>query len=262
MSKLSRRSLVTSAAALPELAVPVAAVATCSADDARINALWAERTATAGELRGLHREIEEAESKLPEWARPGPKYLRSDGTYGGEDVGWPLIQGGRTPEDGVINKRPSPDDIRETFEIHVRHRGEDVWQRVKDAQKVYEKSMAELNERLRLQRIEKERVGLAGCDERQEALCDRSNDIDDAIEAMPATAAKAAAMFMIAMLRNNPGNADTLRGDGSDGDGDGLGSIAGHILPVLRPQLTGLIAHHVDDLIDNPSTPNDRREWW
>jgi len=51
-----------------------------------------------------------------------------------------------------------------------------------------------------------------------------------------------------------------------EGDGqrrrpaDGLGSIAGHILPVLRPQLTGLIAHHVDDLIDNPSTPNDRRE--
>ena len=68
-----RRSLVTSAAALPALAVPAAAVAACSADDARINALWTERTATAGELRKLGREINEATAKMPDWARPGPQ---------------------------------------------------------------------------------------------------------------------------------------------------------------------------------------------
>jgi hypothetical protein len=31
---------------------------------------------------------------------------------------------------------------------------------------------------------------------------------------------------------------------------------------LLRPQLTGLMASRVDDLIDNPSTPNVERDWW
>jgi hypothetical protein len=40
---------------------------------------------------------------------------------------------------------------------------------------------------------------------------------------------------MIAMLRHNPSNADTLQGGGGENDGDGLSPIARHMLPLLRP---------------------------
>jgi hypothetical protein len=152
----------------------------------------------------------------------------------------------------MMNKRPSPDDIRKNFEWHVRYQGRQVR---KEAQKVYEESMARMDERLRLQTIEKQKVGLPELVEREEALCDRNGDIGDAIGSMLLSPMRAAAMFMISMTWEG-GNNSTLE------DAEGLSNVAPHVLPLLRPQLTGLIGSHVDDLIDNPSKSNFDREWW
>jgi hypothetical protein len=232
---------VTGVAALPALAIPAAT----TSDDARIERLWTERTDIAFEMRAVARASREARGRLPEWAACGPMYLKSDGTYGGPSVGWPRKDDCQLPSVGaVINARPSPHDIRKDFELYVSVYGRRV---TKAVRKVYEKRMAEFNERLRRQQLEEEALGLPALEKRSDALDSRIFEIDEAIEQTATSPTKAAAMFMIELQCGRT----TV----------GLDDADVCLLSVLRPRLTGLIALHIDDLIRRPSIPISEREF-
>jgi hypothetical protein len=92
-----------------------------------------------------------------------------------------------------------------------------------------------------------------GLDEQLGTLSDAIVDLEEKIEAAPIVSpTKAAVMFLIGL---STGNVD----DSIDGS---LHWIAGGILPVLRPHLSGLIARQIDDLIEHPEKPNGKREFW
>jgi hypothetical protein len=238
---LSRRSLVTGAAALTALPIPAAA----TKDDARIERLWIERTRIASEMRAIARASREARGKMPEWAANGPMYLKSDGTYGGPIVGRPRKDDCRLPQAGaIINVRPSAQDIRKDFDLYVSVYGPRAR---KAAWEVYKKRVAQFNERCRQQKLLEQALGLPSLEKRSDGLMSRLFKIDKAIEEAATSPTKAATLFMIELQcgRTNVGleNADVC------------------LLSVLRPHLTGLIALHVDDLIRHPSIPIEEREF-
>jgi len=248
----TRRAILAGAAAVPIAATTAERAFARTADDERIEQLWKERTKLVAESQELHRAHVNAEACLPEWAAPGPTYLHSDGSYGGPDVGWPRKEVDRLPEGPVmINVRPSPHDCRRDFETSVR-----IWgkRERKKAQRVYEARIAALDERIARQREEHAKVGLPAIDDLTEHVMDRVCDIDDAIKAIPTSSpTKAAAHFMLGLLLGRL--SDTLDDD------DDLGTIASGVLPLLRPHLSGMIAQHIDDLIEHPAKPLCEREF-
>lgn len=243
-------AVATAVTIVPALAGP-AASDTMTESDAQIERLWIERTTLAAESRALWRAHQVAESQMPEWAAPGPMYLCSDGAFRGSEVGWPRLDPGRLPEGrAMINVRPSPHDIKRGFDTHM-----SVWGPcgAKAAQAAYDRRMADLNERQLRQRVEREKVGLPANEAQAEAVSERILDINEAIEHLAGNSPTYfAVMLMLGLTGENV--RDAL-------DCEGLGTVARCILPRLRPQLSGLIARHVDDLIEHPSKLNGEREF-
>jgi hypothetical protein len=247
MPDLSRRHLVTTAAGLPALALPaaggVAALPTGPAfareadQEVRITELWARRQNKVRELRALHDQIEEAEAKLPEWARGGPMYVNSEGEYVGQFVGWPAVDdGGRRPGKGAyINRRPGPGDIRRNFELSFSiTRSKEGRRKLRSE---YKNALTRLNERRAKQRLEEDAVGLGSLHNATEIVCSQISHTDYQIVAFPKSSpARAAAVYLSEMMF-----------DASKTDYTPL--AAQPILEHLRPHLTGLLAQHVDDVI-------------
>ena len=61
-------------------------------------------------------------------------------------------------------------------------------------------------------------------------------------------------MFMLGMTYGGHQD-DTL-------EMDEMCAFARGILPLIRPQLSGLIAQQVDDLIEHPEKPHGERDFW
>ena len=119
-------------------------------------------------------------------------------------------------------------------------------------QKAYERQMAAFNERRRRQKEEKDKLGILALEARGDWLSDRMYEIENTIDEAPVSPTKAAAMFVVVMLIFGHKD-DTLS------QRDEIGLFARNILPLIRPHLSGLIAQHIDDLIDHPDTPNHQR---
>jgi hypothetical protein len=143
--------------------VPIAATATTAALGAgssrqEIDALYAERTELAARSRILREEHEAAEASMPWWAQPGHKYVRSDGLWVGESVGWPAIDDGRLPlyPNAWLNKRVSPHEICKDREIDAKRAS----MRPYEAHARYRRRMRDLIARLRRQREEKAKAGV------------------------------------------------------------------------------------------------------
>jgi hypothetical protein len=255
MPNLSRRHLVTTAAALPALAVPAAAQAmpAFAADQNKvINEMWERRLSVVRELAGVHRQIDDAEVQLPKWARCGPRYLCHDGTFDGPMVGWPLIEDdGKRPTVGDrFNRRPGPHDLRDDLELTLRLVGN---KGRKAAQRAHAELMAELNARIGKQRAEQEKFGLPTLYDRGDELAARISAIEDEVVNVPiASPAKAAAMFLLGMSRDSI-DSDTIY--------DGFGMAVDGVLPLLHPFLSGALACHVADVMDNPDIPMGQREF-
>lgn len=235
---------------VPALASP-AASDTMTESDAQIEQLWIERTTLAAESRALWRAYEVAESQMPEWAAPGPMYLCSDGAFRGSEVGWPRLDPGRLPEgSAMINVRPSPHDIKRDFDTQM-----SVWgpRGAKAVRAAYDCRMADLNERQLRQRAEREKVGLPANEARMDVIVGRILDINEAIEQLAGSSPTYFAVILMLGLTGENVH-DAL-------DCEGLGTVARCILPRLRPQLSGLIARHVDDLIEHPLKLNGEREF-
>lgn len=224
-----------------------------AADDDRVQMLWNERTAATRRLRRTWADTTAAEASMPEWAQSGPMYLLSDGSYGGTVVGWPRIEGGRLPVgQAMINKRPGPHDLEKNFNLAVRQGGQ---RSRKMAQRTYDRALAALNDRRARQRAERDKVGLTELNATLDNLADLISELNEQIEAIPGVSpTKTAAVFMIAITRGF--------GDNALDDSDAQETMAQAILPLIRPHLSGLIAQHIDDVIQHPSTPHGERDFW
>ena len=128
-------------------------------DDANgvVNALWGEYVALIARFREINAAIDEAKARLPEWARSGPGYLADDGTLQGVVVKWPQDLSVRPRLGYLAPARLGPKNIKDFFDqevaAHPMFRAE--------ARARYRARMRALVGRLRDQRAQRDRVGLA-----------------------------------------------------------------------------------------------------
>jgi hypothetical protein len=241
--ELARRSFLAGLAVAVPIGATAATAALASPGAARseVDQLYEKRTELAAQSRELREQYRAAEASMPWWAQPGPSHLRGDGIWRGTDVGWPAVDDDKLPPraDFMLNKRPSPSDIKGDFDAQIRHWGD---KRRPEIRAVYRRRMRDLISRLRLQREEEQKAGIAKISAQLDAIGERLSEIDERIENLnvaPADAAqKAAALILITSLyecwQSN----------------DEFGNTA--TLVALQPFLTGQIREHVDYVIEHP----------
>jgi hypothetical protein len=219
---------------------------------AAIDELYAERTELAARSREWREQHNAAEASMPWWAQPGPSHLRGDGKWRGGDVGWPAIDNDKLPSSPelMLNKRPSPRDIRKDFELSLRWLGE---KRRPEIRAVYRSRMRALVERLRRQREEELKVGLPALEAQFEKIVERIGEVDDRLENLAVEPAdvpqKVAAVLLIASNY-----------DRKQDDNFGYGNSA--TLEALRPLLTGQVREHADHAVTNPDDEMCSMPFW
>jgi hypothetical protein len=174
-----------------------------------------------------------ADSKLPEWARPGPKYLgRDGGAWGDERTGWPIAADlSRRPlMSDCVNARPSPDELYEEY-----RRADDRWGAPLQN---FAAQLAALNDRLRQKDAEEERLGIPALDERLEASFNARRAVEFALEKLIDSSDLAAAAVLMVEIELDNGE-----------DVPGLHRAA---LRALTPRLAGEIAADADRILSQP----------
>jgi hypothetical protein len=219
------------ATALPAIAATEAPA--LSATDRRVLDLWRRRTKILGIVDRLHDKCRAAYDKLPEWARSGPVYFRADGNPAGlpRESRWPMVADlNRRPVDanGLINARPSPDDLRNEFWLAFA-RGDEV------TALELERSLAEHADRQFQQEAEQKRVGV-------DTLVERSDDANDAFLAVEKKIEEQIGASVLALagvlIEAIDGNLDE--------DIPGLYRAA---LAAIRPRLVSVIAEDADRVL-------------
>jgi hypothetical protein len=167
--------------------------------------------------------------------------MAGDGSLRGADSGWPAIQDAvpsGKPGD-LIFLRPSPGDALRVYELSIPLKGE------KGALADYRRALRGLAARRMAKKAEEKRTGVAAATVALEALYEQERAIQRDIEALsPTTPNAAAARILIEAMAE----AD-FREPASSSDAVAVALIA---LEHLRPALRGIIAAHVDELLDNP----------
>jgi hypothetical protein len=239
---LARRSFLVGLA----VTVPIAVTASTgapgapSASRSEIDDLYAERTELAARSRTLTEQHKAAEASMPWWAQPGRKYVRSDGQWVGEKVGWPAIDDGELPPNPStwINKRVSPFEIRKDFTIDANRASMSP----DEARVRYRRRMRGMIARLRRQREEEAKAELRQFRDQLDAIGERLGEIDKKIENFSVSAAnaaqKAAAVALITSLYDHRRRTDCFGNSAT--------------LVALQPFLTGQIREHVDYVIEHP----------
>jgi hypothetical protein len=239
---LARRSFLVGLA----VTAPIAATASAEAFAApmvsrsEIDDLYAERTKLTARSKTLKDQYRAAEDSMPWWAQPGQKYVRSDGQWIGEKVGWPAIDDGKLPSCPSIwiDKRISPHEIRNDFAIDT----ETARMGPVEARVRYRSRMRDMIARLRRQREEEAKAGLRQFRDRLNEIRESLKEIDKKIENSNVTAADAAQK--VAAVTLIASSCDRRRSH------EYLGNSA--TLVALQPFLTGQIREHVDYVIEHP----------
>ncbi len=254
--ELSRRALVAGVASVASAAVisqSAAANAPAGAVDAKLTELWARRQALAVAYRAADIAAREAAQRMPEWARPGPRYLHSDGTYSGETISWPRVEDGAMPKgSAMMNKRPGPNDIEENYKLNLQIFGP---RGAKESRATRDRSRRELADRRRRQRAEERKVGLPGLERTVSEIIDQLLDVEQRILGLVPTPNTIAAGLLIDLAHES--NAED-----SVAAPSGEMILASRVLEALRPQLHGAICINVEELLDNRSKPISEMAFW
>jgi hypothetical protein len=227
------------AAATGATALPAAAaeVPKLSAVDRQVLELWERRAKLQAVAERCLEQYSAASDRLPEWARSGPVYLRTDGRPSGldEHVGWPAVADlSLRPVNaaGFVKARLGPQDIRDEFSRAMQE-GED---RVAVIEK-HGRAFVEFAERIRAQNAEENRLGIdtlgGRCDAANEAVAGVENEFDQYLRT---SVLALACVLMIAIE------------DGCE-DIEGLNRAA---LAAIRPLLSSAIAQDADRVLADP----------
>jgi hypothetical protein len=225
------------AAVLPAGASAASPAPQLSAVDRRVLDFWRRRQRVVSVRERLRAEQKAKEEQLPSWAKCGPVYLLPDGSPSKEHkaaAGWPIVVDlSRRPViNGVIKARPNAEDLYYEFKAMI---AADVdWT---TATHEFARTLGELNDRLRQQRAEKDRVGISPShDERDEHVYDILHDIEDEIdELVPASVQALGAALIPRIERDDDEEEDRQRHRAT--------------LALIRPQLVGAIAEDADRVL-------------
>jgi hypothetical protein len=243
MPNSNRRTVLRSMLAAGALALPTAAISAPPGEDA-VLALWERRDALRDRIAEADALLDQAQARLPWWAASGERYLHRDGSLSGGNVGWPAIQGLEPPtmEGAYRTARPGPHDIRRDYQCQQRIWGTEA------TRPQYRRHWRDLIARLRAQRSEREKAGVTQASALCEELDEVRIDLNDAIETLPLTTPSTlAARVLIKANYAIYGNRTFAEID--------AGEIAFLVLEYLRPNLSGMLRAHVDEIIDNPDKP-------
>ena len=250
-TKSSRRVILGGLVAAPVAFTPVMPVVALAASSS-VHELWNERRGLCALIRSLNSQAQEATALMPWWAQPGPMYLYHDGSFGGEVVFSPAMQGVEPPRHGAFkNIRPGSNDLRRDYELYL-----NLWGtvRAEEIKRNYRDRLRALAQRRREQRREKEKVGLIELQARLQDADNRAYDLGEAIEDFADHSPDVlAAKLMV-------GLGFTAHADAHAGGHNLIGIKS--TLEALLPHLAGNIAADVADLLDHPCTPLCERAAW
>jgi hypothetical protein len=241
----TRRAALAALAGVPALAILPAvarepALDTDSADD-RALALWERRHTFRQPILDAERRVREAKGRMPAWALPGPRFIDFDGSAVGGESHWPAVEGIR-PSGGAGRYRvvrPDPGMLRMAFDSSSAILGRE------NALPKYRQELRELARRVRAQKSEEERTGLAAANRAASALSAQAGQVEDEIMALaPATPNAAAARILVEAM-STPNFQEPVSASSAM-------TVAAVALEHLRPALRGIIKAHVDEILDNP----------
>jgi len=269
--ELSRRALVAGVACVAVTSSSIAAGSSIAAApldedkfawpgaaavDVQVAKLWERRQTLAGTMHAALIAAREGYARIPEWARPGPSFLHSDGIYRGPRAGWPRIEGGPVPEgSAMINKRPSPYDIEQHYKLSVQVSGKSKAGK-KAAKKIRDRQLAEFKERVRLQRAEEQKAGLPELERASTAATDRFLAVESKILGLTPRSPHAIAAGLLIDVAHECQDHDSVGNPSSEM------IIASRVLEALRPHLRGVIRSQVDELLDNRSMSIGDMAFW
>ncbi|MGY4499176.1 hypothetical protein ACVWYH_003107 [Bradyrhizobium sp. GM24.11] len=237
------------AAASATAATAVPALADVAAPGNEASSLWQERQLHVEALRSLSQAYLEASERLPDWAKGGLNMIDSEGNPCGEEVGWPLDMTIAPPtiEGAGRLVRPSIYGVRQEFETFMAMAGAGPGSaaRVRARAQMRERIkliVARLRERKRLY----EELGLNVMSDGCEAACEGIRDAVEAIEDLPPSPERSAALVMEGLS-----NECTVDAFASGNGYCGTMAIAVVALEAFLPGLSGLIREHAAHFLAN-----------
>ncbi|WFU37555.1 hypothetical protein QA640_24080 [Bradyrhizobium sp. CB82] len=225
------------------------------ASDSEASSLWHERQLHVEKQRRFVAAYREADKKLPDWAKAGPRLIDHEGLCG-EESAWPLDPEVLPPDHPGVWRlvRPSIYEVKEQFESFVRTTRpefagyESLRAKARATmRKRIRKIVARLRERDRLY----DESGLHSLDGQITAECDCIFDIEQTLESLDPSPAKFAAQLLAQV------DSECSRDAFAWGDGYcSIMAVATTALEALLPSLsTGLIRDHAAFFVANPYTP-------
>jgi hypothetical protein len=205
------------------------------------SSLWERRYALRAPMLEALAARKEADARVSWWAADGPEVYYPDGSFGGRVVGWPADFNRGPPNKPAVATmiRPNPTFLKQVFmspnlasplkEMSERH---------------YRRALRTLAELKRAQDAEKLRAGLPRAQARVDAIDDERESIEEQIKALPPNSPNAtAARLVIAGI-------EAVTADSRIDEIEEL-EVPLIALEHLRPSLSGPIAEHVGELLDN-----------
>ncbi|QGM97794.1 hypothetical protein [Methylocystis parvus] len=190
----SRRNFVSALATAPLAALPeILPAATFGESSDDVAPLWEEWIDLDERIAEAWDRYAGAIDRLPFWANTGPRYIASDGSYVGENVGWPLDLSVTPPEYSGVWRlaRPSKYDYRAEFKRMAGLFGESI------AKAAYIRNLRNLVRLHQAQREEFQKVRLNELEAEWNRLGDRQSDLADEILDHPDISINAAAAKLV-----------------------------------------------------------------
>ena len=253
MSKTSRRSLLSAASvAAVSLCIPATANAMSLASalppplpqapvsDARLFELWEARQAAIAARVAAEAAFDEATARLPEWARSGPQYLASDGSFSGNIEPWPRMRAAR-PQKGLFrNVRPSLAGIDREYQMTLaRFEGRRGYEtEVEQVKRHHARARAQFAARCRRQKAAREKLNLPDLEASLDNAWDRIFAVEEQIREVAAPTAHGLAALILVEIRAS-----------CEGTNGGAMACGRPVLRAVQPHLSGAIGYDVAELL-------------
>lgn len=215
--------------------------------------LWHERQRHVEALRPLVSAYNEASERMPDWAKPGHRYLDHEGRLCGEEWNWPLDPTVTPPtHEGVYREvRPSIYGVKRDFESFMRQCGNPSSSFRASARKKMRQRIRAIVARLREKERIEEELGLTALSDEIETLCQLIGNAEWALEDLDPSPDTFAARLM-AQLSQDCSRDAVASGNGYCTTAAMALTALEALLPALSP---GLIRDHATFFVENRTAP-------
>lgn len=213
-----------------------------------LDVLWMKRRGLVEKGKLLDQRWNDAEARLPQWARSGPRCIDWKGNPCGEVVHWPAIDVG-VPDRGVLRvARIGPDELSSRYDFNMRsapHQAA-VWK------SGYRKALRALVLRRRAQRAEETRVALPALDRELQANFDKQLATERRIQKAATICGGGAAAAAVALIELSRRAAFATLGDKYDLRIEDCDAISKTRREMHHLQIEGTLSDDVRALVEAP----------